>query len=80
MTPAAGTAAQIHHVTGIAVTTICAYARQGAITRVGWELAGTRLAPTYDARAVLRVAAERARARHRAPRRTAQGACAQTAM
>lgn len=68
MPPAYGTARQIHHATGIAVTTICAYARQGRITRVGWELAGTRLAPMYDARAVLRVAAERAQARYDAPR------------
>jgi hypothetical protein len=69
MSPALGTARQIHHTTGIAVTTICSYARQGLIIRVGWEPVGTQLAPTYDAHAVLRVADARAQARRDAPRR-----------
>lgn len=69
MNPTAGTAAQIHHATGVSVSAIGAYASQGRITRVGWELSGTRLAPTYDARAVLAVAAERAQVRYDAPRR-----------
>jgi hypothetical protein len=69
MPPATGTAAQIARVTGISVSAIGAYARAGRITRVGWEVSGTRLAPTYDARAVLRVAATQAQARYDAPRR-----------
>lgn len=77
MRPSVGTVAQLAHATGIAVTTIHAYARQGRITRTGWHLTPAgHLVAVYDAHDVVRTAAERAQARRRAPRRTPPDTCA----
>lgn len=59
MSAAAGTVAQLAHVTGIPESTIRLYARDGDLDRVDRVLVGRRWVPRYDGAQLMRVSAAR---------------------
>lgn len=60
---AVGTAAQLHQATGIPVSTIHLYARQGALNVVDRVLVGNRRCARYDGDELMRILIERLKTR-----------------